>query len=263
VSDPAGGGEPRDEVARLRAANTRLRQVVEAKDTEIGGLRAALAGLQGQFAAELVALKEELAGNAERLAVLEAELARLRAQAGKDSTNSSTPPSQDSIGAKAKRRAERSKDLSQRERSAGRKPGGQPGREGSGLAPTRDPDRSERAVAAVACPCGQGLSDVDDVGSAWAQVWDIPPVELEKVHWVLPRRCCGSCGKTSTAVVAFASPGAVVYGPNVNAAAVLLASQGNVPVERAAGLMAALLGAPVSAGFVASPSFRDKWILPA
>jgi len=37
----------------------------------------------------------------------------------------------------------------------------------------------------------------------------------------------------------------------VNAAAILLGSEGNVPAERTAMLMAALLGAPVSAGFVA------------
>jgi transposase IS66 family protein len=43
----------------------------------------------------------------------------------------------------------------------------------------------------------------------------------------------------------------VVYGPNVNAAAVLLNFEGNVPVGRTAMLMAALLGTPVSAGFVA------------
>jgi transposase len=43
----------------------------------------------------------------------------------------------------------------------------------------------------------------------------------------------------------------VVYGPNVNAAAILLASEGNVPVERTAMLMAVLLAAPVSTGFVA------------
>jgi len=40
VSDPAPAGEPRDEVARLRAANTRLRRVVEAKDVEIEVLKA-------------------------------------------------------------------------------------------------------------------------------------------------------------------------------------------------------------------------------
>jgi len=94
-------------------------------------------------------------------------------------------------------------------------------------------------------------SATDEVVAAWAQVWDIPAVRLEKVHWVLPRRRCGGCGTTCTATVAGAQAGAVLYGPNVNAAAVLLASQGNVPIERAAGLMAALLGTPVSPGFVA------------
>ena len=204
---------------------------------------------------ELAASVAELTALLERadtqIAALLAEVAKLRAQAGTDSSNSSAPPSKDSIGAKARRRAERVSDASQRQRSADRKPGGQAGHQGSGLDPTRDPDRSEWAAAPVACPCGQGLSDVDDVGTTWAQVWDIAPVELERVHWVLPRRRCGCCAKTSTAVVPFAQPGAVVYGPNVNAAAVLLASQGNVPLERAAVLMAALLGAPVSAGFVA------------
>jgi hypothetical protein len=53
--------------------------------------------------------------------------------------NSSTLPSHDSITAKAKRRADRSS----RERSADRKPRGQLGRKGSGLAPTVTPDRTE------------------------------------------------------------------------------------------------------------------------
>jgi transposase len=38
---------------------------------------------------------------------------------------------------------------------------------------------------------------------------------------------------------------------NLNAAAILLASEGNVPLERTAMLMDALLGVPVSTGFVA------------
>ncbi len=38
--------------------------------------------------------------------------------------------------------------------------------------------------------------------------------------------------------VPFAQPGAVAYGPNTNAAAVLLASQGNVAIEWAAAVMA-------------------------
>jgi DDE superfamily endonuclease len=59
------------------------------------------------------------------------------------------------------------------------------------------------------------------------------------------------CGKITTAVVPFGQTGAVVYGPNVNAAAILLNSAGTMPVERTAMLMAALLASPVSTGFVA------------
>jgi transposase IS66 family protein len=51
--------------------------------------------------------------------------------------------------------------------------------------------------------------------------------------------------------VPFGQAGAVVYGQNVNAAAILLASAGNVAVERTAMLMQALLASPVSTGFVA------------
>ena len=206
---------------------------------------------------DLAALVVELAAALERanarIAELQAEVAKLRSQGGKDSTNSSIPPSQDSIAGKAKRRAQRS----QRERSKDRKPGGQPGRTGSGLEPVRQPDRSERMDAATACSgCGNGLTDGSDAGEAWAQVWDVPAIRLRKVHYVLPRRRCGCCGTTTTALPPFAQPGTVVYGPNVNAAAILLSSQGNVPLEATAALMAALLGAPVSTGFVARAHAR-------
>jgi hypothetical protein len=84
---------------------------------------------------------------------------------------------------------------------------------------------------------------------SWAQVWDILAVTLEKVHYLLPRRRCG-CGRTITAAPPFGAAGSVVYGPRINAAAILLASEGNVPIERTAMLMEALLGVPVSSGFV-------------
>lgn len=118
------------------------------------------------------------------------------------------------------------------------------------------PDRTETADAPAGCRgCGADLADpatgASDAGAAWAQVWDIVPVVMEKVHWQLPRRRCGCCAKITTAVAPHAQAGSVVYGPNVNAAAVLLASEGNVPVERTATLMEALLGTPVSSGFVA------------
>ncbi len=203
---------------------------------------------------------EELAGLVavltDRVDALEAENAELRRRLGMNSGNSSTPSSREPIAAKAGRKAKRSADRSSRERSKDRKPGGQQGHKGSGLTPAAVPDRTEAAEAPAQCRgCGADLADpatgASDADATWAQVWDILPVVPEKVHWHLPRRRCGSCQKTTTAVAPHAQAGSVVYGPNINSAAVLLSSEGNVPVERTAALMEALLGAPVSSGFVA------------
>jgi Family of unknown function (DUF6444) len=192
------------------------------------------------LAALVVVLTEQLTQAHARIAALEAEVAALRARLDKDSTNSSTPPSADSMAAKAKRKTA----TSQRVRSKDRKRGGQVGRTGSGLVPTSDPDRTEQVEAATECSgCRADLvTRGTDAGTAWAQVWDILPIVLEKVHYLLPQQRCGCCGKLTTAAAPFGRAGTVSYGPNVNAAAILLASQGNVPVEATAKLMAALLG---------------------
>ena len=193
---------------------------------------------------------------ADRVDGLEAENAELRRRLGMNSGNSSTPSPKDPIAAKAGRKAKRSAGRSSRVRSPDRKPGGQQGHKGSGLTPAAVPDRTRTADAPAGCRgCGADLADPaagsSDAGWSWAQVWDTLPVVVEKVHWQLPRRRCGCCKKITTAVAPHAQAGAVVYGPDINAAAILLSSEGNVPVERTAALMEALLGTPVSGGFVA------------
>jgi transposase len=213
-----------------------------------------------ELSALVVALTERLVTAEAQIAALRVEVEALRSRSGKDSTNSSAPPSTDSVGAKAKRKAA----ASQRVRSKDRKRGGQVGRTGSGLVPTGDPDRTVPVVAAGECSgCGADLADGTDSGWSWAQVWDTLPIVLEKVHYLLPKRRCGCCGTVSTARPPFGQAGTVSYGPNVNAAAILLASQGNVPVEATANLMAALLGTPVSTGFVARAHERFADLLAA
>ena len=95
---------------------------------------------------QLTALLEQASTRLEeanaQIEALRAEVAALKAKAGKDSTNSSVPPSKDSIGAKAKRKAV----ASQRVRSKDRKRGGQPGHEGAGLVPTADPTGTEQVA---------------------------------------------------------------------------------------------------------------------
>ena len=200
-----------------------------------------------------------LAANAE-IAELKVELEAALSKLGKDSKNSSMPGAKEPIAAKAKRKAERKAVRSQRVRSKDRKRGGQPGRRGAGLTPTPDPDDTLRIEPVECSSCGADLSGGEDAGTSWAQVWDIPPVVLHKMHYVLSRRWCG-CGKATLATPPFGQAGAVVYGPGVNAAAIELGSDGNVPVERTARLMAELLNAPVSTGFVARALERlAEWL---
>ena len=63
------------------------------------------------------------------------------------------------------------------------------------------------------------------------------------------RRTCG-CGQVTTAPPPGVTGSPVCYGPGVVDAATLLASTDVIGIERAAGLMGALLQAPVSTGFV-------------
>jgi transposase len=185
-------------VAALRAVNARLRAVVAAKDSEIAALRAALEAGQAR--------------QAEVIRRLELRVAELERQAGMDSGNSSVPPSKDSLAAKARQKAARR--ASQRERSGRRRPGGQPGHPGSGLKPEQNPDRTEQADPPAECrSCGAGLAGGAPAGTGWGQVWDIPPVRLEKVHWLLPKLRCAACGTVTTPSRQTDRPGPWSTGP--------------------------------------------------
>ena len=223
------------DAAGLRAANARLRAILEAKD--------------GQVAALTAALEASL----ERERRLELRLAEVERRLNMDSSDSGTPSSKERIGAKEARRA---RQQSERERSKDRKRGGQPGHQGKGL--ERDPEPGERKDApppAECRSCRAPLDDAEAVGPRWAQVADVE-IARKVTEWLLPGLAC-PCG-----TVTFAAPpqgahaGTVSYGPVLNAAAVLLTCYGNVPPERSAQVIAMLLGVPVSAGFVDKAAAR-------
>lgn len=198
-------------------------------------------------AALIAWLTETIAAWQAQVGALSLEVAELRRQLGRDSTNSGQPSSKDSIAAKARRKA----GLSSRERSKDRKPGGQPGRKGSGLQRAAEPDRTERIPDPESCGgCGGLPAGARRLTDGWAQVWDVLPAVLQRAHYELSRLRC-SCGHVACGSAPGAQAGSVAYGPNLNAYAVLLQAEGNVPVERAAMLTEALLGVPVSTGFAA------------
>ncbi len=206
-----------------------------------------LAAQNAELTAGVAELLVVVAEQAAMIETLRAEVAALRRQAGRDSSNSSQPPSQDSPAAEAKKKA------GQREARRvrpGRAQGGQKGHPGTSLAWAAPPDETVVIEPGSCAGCGADLSGATGRVAAAVQVVDIPPAALTVTEYQMMRRTCG-CGQVTTAPApARVTGGPVCYGPNVTGAATLLASTDVIGVERAADLMAALFKAPVSAGFV-------------
>jgi transposase len=216
-----------DEVAALRAANARLRQVIEAKDTEIAALRTS-------HQAQLDVLRAQVAA-------LSAEVADLRARVGATSRNSSKPPSSDGPGKPAPR--------SLRKKS-GRKPGRPKGQPGATLEMTSRPDEAVSHEPGRCCGCGAGLSGAAVTRTERRQVVDLPEQIRARVieHRLVSRRC--SCG---TVTAGQAPPGAVApvqYGPRLSAVCAYLWHGQFLSRGRTCEAVSELFGVPVSPGAV-------------
>jgi transposase len=198
-----------------------------------------------ELAARVAELLAVVAEQAALIESLRAELAALRRQAGRDSSNSSQPPSQDGLAAKAK-----AGQRQPRRARPGRTQGGQKGHPGAGLARVAWPDETLVIEPGICGGCGADLAGAPGRVASSVQVFDIPSAALTVTEYQMMRRECG-CGQVTTAP---APPGVTggpaCYGPNVTGAATLLASTDVIGIERAADLMGALLRAPVSTGFV-------------
>jgi transposase len=199
-----------------------------------------------ELAGQIAELKAVVAEQAALIEALRAEVAALRRQAGRDSSNSSQPPSQDSPAAEAKAKTR----AGSRRARPGRPQGGQKGHPGASLAWAARPDETRVLEPGICGGCGAGLAGAEGRVAAAVQVFDIPPAALTVTEYQMMRRTCG-CGHVTTAAAPpGVSGGPVCYGPNVIDAATLLASTDVIGVERAADLMGSLLKAPVSTGFV-------------
>ncbi|MEO3807271.1 DUF6444 domain-containing protein [Nonomuraea sp. B1E8] len=116
---------------------------------------------------------------------LSARVAELERRQGRNSGNSSLPPSSDTFV-----RPERKPPP-----ASWRKRGRQPGAPGSGLAMAEVPDEVEDHLPAACGGCGQELSATDSVGFARRQVRDIPLVTVTVTEHRTHRCRCGGCGR--------------------------------------------------------------------
>ena len=206
-------------------------------------------------AVRLEAQAAEIAGQAERIAALEALIADLReqlaaaARAGsRNSGNSSMPPSSDDLPGRKPPRGERRAA----ERAGKKKRGKQPGSPGASMT-WEVPDRAEDHYPGGVCSCGLDLADAADLGVARSyQQEEIPAAPAERVQHDLHHARC-ACGKTHVAPRPAGVPdSALSAGPRLRALAVYLVVFQHVPVKRCRQLIADVTGAAVSDGFVHS-----------
>jgi len=185
--------------------------------------------------AEVDALIASLMG---RIAALEAEVADLRRQLGRDSSNSSRPPSSD--GFKKKPRL----PGSLRGRS-GKASGGQTGHKGGTLRQVADPDWVVRHEACACGHCGRSLDPRSATGIEKRQVFDLAERPLMVTEHQASIYRCGHCRSETKAVFPDGVVSPVQYGERVKAAAVYLNIQQLIPEDRTAQALSDLFGAPL------------------
>ena len=123
----------------------------------------------------------------EQTLLLAARVKELQDRLGKDSHNSSKPPSSDGLA---------KKPTSLRPQTE-RKPGGQKGRPGKTLSLTETPDQIVvHAPAQCAC-CGLSLTATDGQPGERRQVADLPPLRLFVTEHQSQRKTCSGCGAVS------------------------------------------------------------------
>ncbi|HEY5988121.1 MAG TPA: transposase [Streptosporangiaceae bacterium] len=193
------------------------------------------------------AARDELIGELVRaVEELRAEVADLRRRLGRNSRNSSMPPSADDLPGRVPPKRERRGEGSKHGR------GKQPGAPGTSMA-WAEPDEVIDHHPAGACGCGVDLAGAVDLGVARSfQQLEVPLMTARRVQHDLHQARCG-CGEVHVAARPAGVPGsAVSIGPNLRALAVYLMVFQHVPAQRCAQLIADVTGARVSVGFVHS-----------
>jgi transposase len=137
------------------------------------------------------------------------------------------------------------------ERAEDRRPGRQPGAPGAHLAQVEEPDEVAWHAPDRCGGCGGDLAGTPVAGVEARQVFDLPPLGLRVTEHRAERRRC-ACGTTTAVAFPDHVRAAACYGPGVRALVAYLCVHQHLPVDRAAQLLADVLGASVATGTLAA-----------
>lgn len=174
----------------------------------------------------------------EQHAAFAARVKELEDRLGKDSHNSSKPPSSDGFP---------KKPVSLRP-STGRKPGAQKGHPGKNLPWKETPDVVVEHLPTHCADCGHSLAGVTSFPTHSRQVVDLPPLALVTTQHRVHTVSCPHCQHPTCAAFPPEATQPVQYGPRLKALAVTLLTYHLLPYQRIASLLADLFGASFSQG---------------
>jgi transposase len=225
VPDSGDGG--------LRAANTRLRELLAQRDARIE-----------EQAAEIALLREALAG-------LQSQVEGLAAQVKANSRNSSKPPSSDGLAKPSPK--------SLRGRS-GRKPGRPKGQPGATMELSGHPDKKVRHRPAKCGGCGKSLRNAPVTAVERRQVIDVPPVKaVTTEHQMLTVKCGCGCETKAPAPDGVTAP--VQYGPRIMGTGIYLWHGQFLSRDRACQALSDLFGCAPSPGALAAAARKTAAFL--
>ena len=203
-----------------------------------------------ELEAENTALRARVGELNEQVAMLLGKVADLEKLLGRDSSNSSKPPSTDPGSAKSARPENANRAA---RRALGRRQGKQPGAPGATLSQVADPDVVLIHRPARCRACEAALDDAEVVATTTRQVFDVPdPTVVVTEHQAERRRC--ACGCETTAAFPPEATAPACYGPSIKAHALYLLCAQHLPRERCAQTLADLFGVAVSTGTL------DNWM---
>jgi len=214
------------------------------------------AGRRPSYAELEVGLVERDARIAElesQLVTVQALVAELQAQLGRNSRNSSKPPSSDGYGKPSAGENKSKKNKRSLRKRSGRKPGGQDGHQGAHLQRAEVADERIEHEPEACEGCGGDLSGAERLadGEESRQVFDLPEeIALRVIEHAAVRRCCKACGQISTGCFPPGVAAPVGYGAGIHALGVYLHVFQHLPYERACQLIFDLTDAELSTATV-------------